>query len=64
MQSSHVENRARVEWLPFTAEVRQGCVIARWLFIVYMNGVVREQDVNTYDAWQIDGTGGCKRSEV
>ena len=31
------------EWFMVNVRVREGCVIAPWLFNVYMEGVVRER---------------------
>ena len=33
------------EWFPVNVGLRQGCVMSPWLFIVYMDGVVRELNV-------------------
>ena len=33
------------EWFPIYVGLRQGCVMAPWLLIVYMDGVVREVNV-------------------
>ena len=33
------------EWFPANVGLRQGCVMSPWLFIVYMDGVVREVNV-------------------
>ena len=33
------------EWFPVNVGLRQGCVISLWLFIVYMDGVVRDVNV-------------------
>ena len=49
VQSFFVESRECVrvgndvsEWFPVNVELRQGCVMSRWLFNLYMDGVVRE----------------------
>ena len=34
------------EWFLVNVELRQGCVISPWLYNVYMDGVVREVNVN------------------
>ena len=33
------------EWFPVNVGLRQGCVMSPWLFNVYMDGVVREENV-------------------
>ena len=33
------------EWFPVNVGLRQGCVMSRWLFNVYMDDVVREVNV-------------------
>ena len=33
------------EWFPVNVRLRHGCVMSPWLFIVYMDGVVREVNV-------------------
>ncbi len=30
------------DWFEVNAELRQDCVVSRWLFNVYMDGVVRD----------------------
>ena len=52
MQTFHTDSREcdRVgndvsEWFPVNVASRQGCVMSPWLFIVYMDGVVREVNV-------------------
>ena len=34
------------EWFPVYVGLRQGCVMSPWLFNVYMEGVIREVNVN------------------
>ena len=52
MQSIYVDSRVRVwvgndasEWFLVNVGLRQGCVMSKWLFNVYMDGVVREVNV-------------------
>ena len=51
VQSFYVDSKAcaRVgnvsEWFPVNVGLRQGCVMSRGLFNVYMDGVVREVNV-------------------
>ena len=52
VQNFYVDSRACVrvgndvsEWFPVNVGLRQGCVMSRWLFNVYMDGVVREVNV-------------------
>ena len=52
VQSFYIDNRACVrvgndvsEWFPVNVGLRQGCVISRWLFNVYIDAVVREVNV-------------------
>ena len=33
------------EWFPVNVGLKQGCVMFPWLFMVYMDGVVREVNV-------------------
>ena len=33
------------EWFQVNVGLRQGCVMSPWLFNVYMDGVVREENV-------------------
>ena len=51
-QSFYVDSRACVrvgidvsEWFPVNVGLRQGCVMSRWFFNVYMDGVVRKMNV-------------------
>ena len=53
VQSFYVDSRACVQvgndvsdWFPVNVGLRQGCVMSRWLFNVYMDGVVREVNVS------------------
>ena len=55
VQSFYVDIRACVrvgsyasEWLPVNVGLRQGCVMSPWLFIVFMDGVVREVNVRVF----------------
>ena len=34
------------EWFPVNVGLRQGCVMSPWLFNVYMDGVVRQANVD------------------
>ena len=52
VQSFYTDSRACVwvgndvsEWFPVNVRLRQGCVISRWLFNVYIDAVVREVNV-------------------
>ena len=51
VQSFYVDSSACVvgndvsEWFPVNVGLRQGCVMSRWLFNIYMDGVVREVNV-------------------
>ena len=52
LQSFYVDSLACVwvgndvsEWFPVNVGLRQGCVMSPWLFNVYMDGVVREVNV-------------------
>ena len=51
-QSFYKDTRACVrvgndvsEWFPVNVGLRQGCVMSPWLFNVYMDGVVQEENV-------------------
>ena len=39
------------EWFPVDDGMRPGCVMSPWLFIVYMDGVVREVNVRVLGKW-------------
>ena len=46
---------------PINVELRQGCVMSRWLFNVYIDGVVR--DVNARELGkrlELQSVNGCK----
>ena len=52
VQNFYIDSRARVrvgndviEWFPVNVRLRQDCVMSPWLFIVYMDGVVRQVNV-------------------
>ena len=52
VQSFYVDSMACVrvgndvsKWFPVNAGLRQGCVMSKWLFNVYTDGVVREVNV-------------------
>ena len=56
VQSFYVDCRACVwvgndvsEWFAVNVGLRQGCVMSRWLFNVYMDGVVREVNVRVLE---------------
>ena len=52
VQSFSIDSRACVrvgnglsEWFSVNVELRQGCVMSPWLFSVYMDSVVQEENV-------------------
>ena len=65
VQRFHMDSRACVrvgndvsEWFPVNVGLRQGCVMSPWLFNVYMDGMVRE--VNVQGAWERAGVAECE----
>ena len=39
------------EWFPINVGLRQCCVMCLWLFIVYMDGVVRQVNSEFPEGW-------------